>query len=140
MADAYGGHRERPANRLIIEQADGFVFLFQCERIEQREIMLGGGDGESSGLPGAGYCTSKSARGKPPKSWMVRGFSIAVTKVPFVSQCAEMQRIALGRGIVSAIFRKPVTKSFSSMAFIGLPWPANRTGIGEVVSKERVIF
>ena len=34
-----------------------------------------------SGLPGAGYLTSWSSRGKPPKSWIVRGEGIAVTNV-----------------------------------------------------------
>jgi len=52
----------------------------------------------SSGRPGAGYCTSNSACGKPKKSWMVRGRGIAVTASTLVYQCAEIARIARGRG------------------------------------------
>ena len=65
---------------------------------------------------------------------------MAVTKVPFVSQCAETQRIALGLGIPFATFLNPVTNSFSSMAFIGLPWPRNNTGILSVLRKVDVIL
>src|SRR6218665_2394285 len=66
---------------------------------------------------------------------MVFGISIAVTKVPLVNQCAEIQIIAFGFGISLLIFRKPCTKIFSSMAFIGEPCPRNRTGIFCVVRK-----
>ena len=50
----------------------------------------------ASGSPGAGYWTRYSASGKPPKSWMVSGRSLAVVKVPSTYQCAETARIALG--------------------------------------------
>jgi hypothetical protein len=40
-----------------------------------------------------------------------------------------MQRIALGFGMVAAMFRKPRTNSFSSIAFIGFPCPRNKAGI-----------
>ena len=40
--------------------------------------------------------------GKPPKSWMVLGCTIAVAKVPLVSQWAEIQRIARGFGRFAA--------------------------------------
>ena len=86
----------------------------------------------SVGLPGAGYCTSNSALGNPPKSWMVGGLGMAVTNVPRVSQCADTHRIARGLGNPAATDRKPCTNSFSSIAFIGLPCPRNSTGIFSV--------
>src|SRR3569623_75711 len=52
----------------------------------------------SGGEPGAGYWTSNSARGKPPKSWRVRGCAIVVPAGPRVYQCAETARTAAGRG------------------------------------------
>src|SRR5690606_1840950 len=69
---------------------------------------------------------------------MVVGCSIAVTKVPLVSQWAEMHKMAFGLGISLAIFRKPSTNSFSSMAFMGLPCPKNNTGIFSVLLMEAV--
>src|SRR5690606_41209801 len=51
-----------------------------------------------AGSPGAGYCTSNSACGKPKKSWMVLGRGIAVTAVALTYQCADTARIARGRG------------------------------------------
>src|SRR5690606_2253964 len=90
------------------------------------------------GLPGAGYCTSKSSCGNAPKSCIVTGFSIAVTYVPLVSQCAEITSIAFGFSIVWDMLRKPWTNSFSSIAFIGLPWPRNNTGILEVSESSSV--
>src|SRR5690554_7369274 len=69
---------------------------------------------------------------------MVGGFFIAVTQVPRVSQCADIHKIACGRGISLAMFRKPRTNSFSSMAFIGLPCPKNNTGILPVLFIEVV--
>jgi hypothetical protein len=51
----------------------------------------------SSGNPGAGYWTSKSASGKPKKSWMVRGRGIAVTAVALMYQGALITRMARGR-------------------------------------------
>jgi hypothetical protein len=51
-------------------------------RVERaRDITLSA----SSGEPGAGYRMFSRAAGKPEKSWMVAGFSIAVTQVPSVS-------------------------------------------------------
>ena len=38
---------------------------------------------------------------------MVFGISIAVTKVPFVNQCAEIQMMAFGFGISLLIFLNP---------------------------------
>ena len=52
----------------------------------------------SCGSPGGSYRTSKSSGGKPKKSWIVRGRGIAVTAVACTYQCAEMTRIARGRG------------------------------------------
>ena len=51
-----------------------------------------------AGLPGAGYRTSYSSRGKPPKSWIVRGARIAVTHVPGRYQWADTTTMAVGRG------------------------------------------
>src|SRR5690606_35420533 len=66
---------------------------------------------------------------------MLGGISIAVTFVPLVSQWAEMHNIALGVGILCAIFGNPLTNSLSSIAFIGLPCPKNNTGIFSVSGK-----
>ena len=44
-----------------------------------------------------------------------------VTYVPRVSQCALTHKIALGLGKVLPTVFHPLTNSFSSMAFIGLP-------------------
>jgi hypothetical protein len=54
---------------------------------------------------------------------MVRGRATAVTSVAGGYQCAETQRIAFGRGIVSPIVRHPSVYAFDVIAFIGLPWP-----------------
>src|SRR5258706_2805840 len=82
----------------------------------------------SSTDPGAGYCTSRNACGKPPKSWMVRGRAIAVTPVPGTYQCADTQRIAFGVGMDFAIARQPSVYAFVASAFIGLPWPKKIAG------------
>src|SRR5208337_787819 len=60
---------------------------------------------------------------------MVFGCSIAVTNVPRVSQCAEMQRMACGFGSSLPIAFHPLLNLFSSMAFIGLPCPTKSRGI-----------
>ena len=60
---------------------------------------------------------------------MVRGCGIAVTADPLVSQWAEMHKIALGLGISFEITRQLRENSLSSIAFMGLPCPRNRTGI-----------
>lgn len=52
------------------------------------------------GFPGAGYYISNNCFGNPPKSWIVFGFCIAVTNIPFVYQCADMQTIAFGFGSI----------------------------------------
>src|SRR5664280_2349186 len=65
---------------------------------------------------------------------MVSGCSIAVTRVPSVSQCAEMQSTALGLGSDRATAAHARLNSVFSMAFIGLPWPMNRAGIVVPVS------
>src|SRR3546814_7917831 len=51
----------------------------------------------SPGSPGAGYCMSNSGCGKPKKSWMVLGRGIAVTAVALTYQCADTDRIEIGR-------------------------------------------
>src|SRR4030065_2465499 len=60
---------------------------------------------------------------------MVRGASMAVTCVPWVSQWAEMHKIAFGCGMSRAAAIQAEFNSLSSMAFIGLPCPINKTGI-----------
>src|SRR6267143_2790665 len=60
---------------------------------------------------------------------MVRGCSSPVRKVPGTYQCAEMLRMALGSGSSLASLWKPRLHSLSSIAFIGEPWPTNRTGM-----------
>src|ERR1035437_4400147 len=87
----------------------------------------------NSGLPGAGYWKSNNSCGNPPKSWIVIGFCIAVTKVPFVSQCADIHKIALGVGNVFPISFHFLENSLSSIAFIGLPCPRNNTGICSIL-------
>jgi hypothetical protein len=51
-----------------------------------------------------------------------------------------MQRTADGLGIDFTMFRNPLTNSFSSMAFIGLPCPRNSTGIVGVLLKGVVVL
>ena len=45
-------------------------------------------------------------------------------------QCAEMLRIARGRGIVRPIADQLRVKALVASAFIGLPWPKKIAGIG----------
>ena len=54
---------------------------------------------------------------------------MAVTAVPRVSQWAEMHRIALGRGMASAISRQVRVTVLVSSATVGLPWPKKTTGM-----------
>ena len=82
-----------------------------------------------STAPGAGYCASKSALGNPPKSCIVFGLAIVVTLVVLVSQCADIDNIACGLGSCLPSFLQLLLNSLSSMAFIGLPWPINITGM-----------
>src|SRR5690554_6826909 len=51
-----------------------------------------------------------------------------------------MHRMALGRTSSFPSFRNAVTNSFSSMAFIGLPWPRKSTGIFSVFAIWAVIL
>jgi len=60
---------------------------------------------------------------------MVFGASVEVTAVPRVSQCADTQRIALGRGSSRPSTRQTRVSGLSSSAFIGLPWPKNTIGM-----------
>jgi hypothetical protein len=48
--------------------------------------------------------------------------------------------MALGAGISLATVLKPVTNSFSSMAFIGLPCPMKSTGIVSVLLNDESLF
>ena len=60
---------------------------------------------------------------------MVRGCAIPVTAVPSVSQWAEMERMAFGRGRDCANRLHWTVKALSSSAFSGEPWPMNTTGM-----------
>src|SRR5690606_29430919 len=60
---------------------------------------------------------------------MVFGFSIAVTWVPLVSQCAEITKTASGLGISLPNFAQVRENSLFSIPFIGEPCPMNNTGI-----------
>jgi uncharacterized protein len=72
--------------------------------------------------------TSYSSRGKPPKSWIVRGRAVAVTAVPGWHQCAETTRIARGRGTERPIALQASVYRLVSIAFMGLPWPKKIAG------------
>jgi hypothetical protein len=54
---------------------------------------------------------------------------MAVTAVPGPYQWAEMQRIALGRGMFLAKAAQPPEYAFVARAFIGFPWPMNIAGM-----------
>ena len=60
---------------------------------------------------------------------MVRGFGIAVTAVALIHQCAEITRMARGRGTDAPRLRQARVYRLISRAFIGLPWPMNAAGI-----------
>ena len=45
-----------------------------------------------------GTATANSSSGNPKKSWMVRGAAMAVTAEALMNQCAEIDRMARGRG------------------------------------------
>jgi len=64
---------------------------------------------------------------------MVLGLSSFMILVPCVYQCADMDNITSGFGILSAIALQALVYSLSSMAFIGDPWPTNKTGIFVIV-------
>ncbi|MNT14734.1 hypothetical protein D3C72_1497500 [compost metagenome] len=84
----------------------------------------------SAGWPGAGYSMSNSACGKPPKSWIVLGRVCTVTPVaPWLSQCADTLRIAVGRGSSRPQAARRRVKALSASAFIGEPWPMKMTGM-----------
>src|SRR5215213_2755002 len=91
-----------------------------------------------AGSPGAGYVTSYNCRGKPPKSWIVLGAGIAVTKVPGTYQWAETHSTALGRGTSSPILAQALVYSLTSRAFIGLPCPKKIAGMGLVISNHLI--
>src|ERR1044072_3201653 len=63
---------------------------------------------------------------------IVLGLGIAVTAVAPKYQCAEMERIARGRGRCRPKARHASVKPFDSSVFIGLPWPMKRAGIDAI--------
>jgi hypothetical protein len=60
---------------------------------------------------------------------MVSGLEAAETKVPLEVQCADIHRIALGRGMECAMLSQFAANSLFSTAFIGDPWPTNKEGM-----------
>jgi len=83
----------------------------------------------SAGSPGAGYVIVYSSEGKPPKSWMVRGWGMAVTIVPGRYQWAETASIAAGRGSSAPSKAQPSVHRLFRMTFIGVPWPMKTAGM-----------
>src|SRR5271155_6267198 len=61
---------------------------------------------------------------------MVRGAALMVTATAGTYQCADMARIALGRGRCSPIRRHAAVQALWLIAFMGLPWPRNKAGRG----------
>src|SRR5262252_4747158 len=59
---------------------------------------------------------------------MVRGESMAVTAVPAMYQCAEIESTARGRGSFAPSAAQPRVQAFVCSAFIGLPCPRNSAG------------
>lgn len=72
---------------------------------------------------------SKSACGKPPKSWIVGGRSIAVMPTPRVHQCADTAKMARGRPISRPIRAQARVQPLSAKALRGVPWPKKTEGI-----------
>ena len=70
---------------------------------------------------------------------LVSGAGDPVTRAPGVSQCADTHTIARGRGSAGPSARQASDQSLSSMAFIGEPWPMNRTGIVITRSAAKVV-
>ena len=75
---------------------------------------------------------------------MVRGAVVTVTPVSGTYQCAEIDRIALGRLVLLADPPPGAVYVLLRKAFIGLPWPKKIAGIGSTmvfsflqVSRER---
>src|SRR3954469_19509442 len=60
---------------------------------------------------------------------MVRGRGIAVIAVALMYQCAEITRIARGRGTDAPNACQASVYRLRSRVFIGLPWPMNAAGI-----------
>jgi hypothetical protein len=81
------------------------------------------------GAPGAGYSSWNKASGKPPKSWMVFGRSLPVTRVLRMYQWAEIASTAVGRGILRPMAAQAVVHGLTCNAFIGLPCPMKSAGM-----------
>src|SRR3954452_23192325 len=64
---------------------------------------------------------------------MVRGRGIAVIAVALMYQCAEITRIARGRGTDPPKARHASVYRLRSRVFIGLPWPMNAAGMVEAL-------
>jgi hypothetical protein len=53
--------------------------------------------------------------------------------VPAVTQCAETTQTALGFGSFPVTLLKALVNALFSIAFIGDPWPTNKTGILSII-------
>src|SRR5688500_3011304 len=60
---------------------------------------------------------------------MVRGFSIAVMRVPGRYQWADMHTIAFGFAVSRPIRDHASVNEFCWIAFIGFPWPKKMAGM-----------
>ena len=119
--------RRRRAVRLAMRCA---TLTATCSAISSR-TRRAAARSAAAGAPGAGYRISNSARGKPPKSWMVSGRGARLTAgAPMVSQCAETTTIALGRGSAAPRPCRKRRAGVSWMASMGEPWERNSVGKG----------
>ncbi|CAI8734527.1 hypothetical protein EMIT0P100_130129 [Pseudomonas sp. IT-P100] len=80
------------------------------------------------GSPGAGYCTSNNALGKPPKSCQVSGCGLPLTNSSLFSQWAETITMALGFGNSPARRARAGPLAPGSRASMGEPWDIYRLG------------
>ena len=92
----------------------------------------------SAGAPLAGYSTSYSGLGKPPKSWMVAGCGVAVTVGKSAMKWAEATTMACGLGKEAPKWSRKRAVGESSKAIIGEPWERNREGSGKVSMRLRI--
>ena len=60
---------------------------------------------------------------------------MAVTEIPGMNQCAEMESIARGRGRLAAMADHALVYAFDSKAFIGLPCPKKIAGMRSLMTE-----
>jgi len=71
---------------------------------------------------------------------MVLGCAEVTTCAPEVTQCADTTQTAFGRGKRPAKRSSVRVYALCSMAFIGDPWPTNKTGIFKSASSIRFLY